>query len=169
MTTVRQKGKIPATEWPAIAARKEAGEPIAHIARDYGCTAPAIRYIVNRIGSGELPSLAHGKGDKLNASEQPVPSGSSSMARIATTPAHNTRRSPSGEARLSPATCERVVGEIAAFLVALDRAVAESSPKALAELRTSSEQLMRAAARVRIELERLDPMNISTMRDAPGA
>jgi hypothetical protein len=40
--------KIPQGEWSAIAARHARGETIARIAHDYGCTAPAIHYILKR-------------------------------------------------------------------------------------------------------------------------
>lgn len=40
--------KIPQGEWSAIAARHAQGETIAKIAQDYGCTAPAIHYILKR-------------------------------------------------------------------------------------------------------------------------
>ncbi len=40
--------KIPQGEWNAIAARYESGESISGIARSYGCTPPAIHYILKR-------------------------------------------------------------------------------------------------------------------------
>lgn len=40
--------KIPQGEWNTIAARHDRGETIARIAQDYGCTAPAIHYILKR-------------------------------------------------------------------------------------------------------------------------
>jgi hypothetical protein len=40
--------KIPQGEWSAIAERYSQGEPISCIARRYGCTAPAIHYILKR-------------------------------------------------------------------------------------------------------------------------
>jgi len=40
--------KIPQGEWNAIAARYEKGESISGIARGYGCTPPAIHYILKR-------------------------------------------------------------------------------------------------------------------------
>src|SRR5215831_19200822 len=48
MAAKREKGKIAHAEWPAIVGRYAGGESMASIARSYGCTAPAIRYIVNR-------------------------------------------------------------------------------------------------------------------------
>ena len=40
--------KIPQGEWSAIAARYAQGESISRIARSYGCTPPAIHYILKR-------------------------------------------------------------------------------------------------------------------------
>jgi hypothetical protein len=40
--------KIPQGEWNAIAARYQNGESISRIARSYGCTPPAIHYILKR-------------------------------------------------------------------------------------------------------------------------
>jgi len=48
--------KIPQGEWKAIAARYEKGESISGIARGYGCTPPAIHYILKR--HRELPAAA---------------------------------------------------------------------------------------------------------------
>src|SRR5271157_3806676 len=42
--------KIPQGEWNAIAARYAQGETISQIARRYGCTPPAIHYILKRNG-----------------------------------------------------------------------------------------------------------------------
>jgi hypothetical protein len=49
--------KIPQGEWNAIAARYQGGESISKIARSYGCTPPAIHYILkrNRQKPTELP------------------------------------------------------------------------------------------------------------------
>ena len=48
--------KIPQGEWNAIAARYQNGESISKIARSYGCTPPAIHYILkrNRLRPAEL-------------------------------------------------------------------------------------------------------------------
>src|SRR5262252_8076206 len=40
--------KIPQGEWHAIAARYAKGESISRIAQSYGCTPPAIHYILKR-------------------------------------------------------------------------------------------------------------------------
>ena len=49
-TNARMRGKIRHEEWPRIAERFQRGETLAEIARSYGCTPPAIRYIVGRAG-----------------------------------------------------------------------------------------------------------------------
>jgi hypothetical protein len=42
--------KIPPGEWDAIAARHAKGESLSAIARSYGCTPPAIHYVLKRNG-----------------------------------------------------------------------------------------------------------------------
>ena len=49
--------KIPQGDWNAIAARFQNGKSISNIARSYGCTPPAIHYILKRSG-GRLPETA---------------------------------------------------------------------------------------------------------------
>ena len=50
--------KIPQGEWNAIAARYESGEFISKIARSYGCTPPAIHYILKRNGQRPTATLS---------------------------------------------------------------------------------------------------------------
>jgi transposase-like protein len=50
--------KIPQGDWNAIAARYQNGESISKIARSYGCTPPAIHYILKRSGGRLLPEAA---------------------------------------------------------------------------------------------------------------
>jgi hypothetical protein len=57
--------KIPQGEWSAIAARHARGETIARIAHDYGCTAPAIHYILKR-QKERMGSVAAGVGKGMN-------------------------------------------------------------------------------------------------------
>jgi hypothetical protein len=49
---------------------------------------------------------------------------------------------------------EAITVEISAFLVALDDAMGEGKTEALQRLREATDRLLRAAARIRIELER---------------
>jgi hypothetical protein len=68
--------KIPQGEWSAIAARYAQGESISRIAQSYGCTPPAIHYILKRNKtrtlqkserplSGRLEPIPTSTGDKL--------------------------------------------------------------------------------------------------------
>jgi hypothetical protein len=126
MRTV-QKGKIPAADWPSIAARHRRGESLASIARAYGCTPPAIAYIVKRSaadGSGAAPGAATGG------------------PRIA------------GGNALDPAMRERIHSDVAAFLVAFEAACDELNRDTQQRLLEATDRLLRAGARTRIELER---------------
>ena len=50
--------KIPQGEWSAIAARHAQGESLSAIARSYGCTPPAIHYVLKRNGRQVLEKVA---------------------------------------------------------------------------------------------------------------
>ena len=149
MSNPREKGKIPHSEWPEIRMRYGNGESLASIARDYRCTAPAIRYIVKRRlssgdGEGEKAQPASSAPHEAHAHAGPEPAGRKSV------PA---RPAP----RLSGITLEvqkRVTTEISFFLVALDIALTHPTNANLLALHDATDRLMRAAARVRIETER---------------
>jgi hypothetical protein len=131
-----QKGKISAMEWPSIAARHRRGESLASIARAYGCTAPAIAYIVKRSASGETRGRTGGAGGMENA-EPPR----ASAAPVATLGLENHLR-------------ERVNSDVAAFLVAFEAACDELTANTCQRLLDATDRLLRAGARTRIELER---------------
>jgi hypothetical protein len=126
------KGKIARDQWPAIAARRRAGESFASIARTYGCTAPAIRYIVEHepvlTGGRRSGKEKAGLPDAAEAGED-VPVGA-----------------------IESVLRDRVKGDIAAFLVAfetvLDNATAQNR-RALLEV---TDRLMHSGARIRIRL-----------------
>jgi transposase-like protein len=163
MPGVREKGKIAHTEWPKIVERYQAGESIAQIARHYGCTAPAIRYIIKRsdgLRDGVEPS---GRG------RVPVPSGRPSAAAVTETPASLApfpRRTTRGV--LAAELRKRISGDIACFLVALDQAVVDGSAGSTAELQEATDRLMRSTARIRLELERLLAVEEAAARPARG-
>ena len=56
---------------------------------------------------------------------------------------------------LSPGLRERVADEMVRFTEALDAAIANSTPETLERLRDAADQVMRATARVLLELERV--------------
>lgn len=63
---------------------------------------------------------------------------------------------------------ERVDGDITAFLAAFDAALAHDSPENRAGLRDATDRLLRAGARTRIELERLEARVPLPSRDGSG-
>lgn len=130
MGSRRQKGKIPPGEWPTIVARHRSGETLASIARDYGCTAPAIAYVVKR-----------------SAAAAPKPAAAAKSAATAAT-----RREP--ETPLDPQLRERVNSDVAAFLVAFEAACEELTEETRRRLIEATDRLLRAVARTRTELER---------------
>jgi hypothetical protein len=154
MGNPRIKGKIPHGEWPQILAKYAGGETIAQIAREYGCTAPAIRYIIRR--SGRLES-GSGREDSRPRTSSRGASGHGSRAvpaealsRLATPAGHGTTASVLGTQLLT-----RVTGDVVSFFAALDHAVLESSLESLGVLQDAIDSLMRSAARTRIELGRI--------------
>lgn len=160
MASRREKGKIPHSEWPSILARYGKGETMAKIGRDYECTAPAIRYIVKRSGmlkdrsAGEPAGAGDGAPRHQPHAEMPVAAESRGPAAwpeaAAPAPA-----SPGRGHLLGPELRQRVSGDVASFLVALDHAVLEGSLKSVANLQEATDRLMRSTARTRLELERL--------------
>jgi hypothetical protein len=152
MGAKREKGKIPRDEWPNIVARHNSGESMASIARTYGCTAPAIRYIVNRssVASEGVPRRVGGA--ELLASDLALASvPSSRSAEVVETSA---RRSADRHI-LGSELRRRVTGDVASFLVALDQVVIDGSLASIATLEEATDRLMRSTARTRLELERL--------------
>jgi|SwirhisoilCB3_FD_contig_91_536500_length_881_multi_3_in_0_out_0_1 hypothetical protein len=150
------KGKIPHLEWEAIARRHAAGEALTSIARAYGCTAPAIRYIVRRQGALQIGAPEIHGSEAAARGEAGLSEGAGRGAREAASGAHER----DGMRTLSTELRERVGGDIAGFLVAFDAASAHPSALNLDALQTATDRLMRTAARTRIELEHL--------RDAAG-
>jgi len=164
MVNLRQKGKIPRNEWPRIVSKYAAGESIAQIGRDYGCTAPAIRYIIKRAemlkGDGEGP-LSEGKNlpsstprgaaaHSVALDRQKIRSGSGAPSHVATA-----AQSGTSVGLLGPELCARVTGDVVSVLAALDRAVLEGSIDSLTALQGAIDSLMRSAARTCIDLGRI--------------
>jgi hypothetical protein len=163
MASTREKGKIPHTEWPKILAKYNGGETMAQIGRDYGCTAPAIRYIIKR--SGKLKGGADG--ERLSTVSKGVSSERASRIEEAFEAGGSVRPAGSGQlviGRAARVTGKHVLGselrtrvssDVASFLVALDQAVIEGSTESIANLQDATDRLMRSTARTRLELERL--------------
>jgi hypothetical protein len=126
------KGKVPHSEWEKIAARRAAGESFAAIARAYDCSPPAIRYIVNRM-----------PGKRGKAAPSKAQLAGQSAARGA------------GPSQFDDELRQRVGQAISSFLAAFDTSLDDTSSEAFERLLEATDSLMRAAARIRIELERL--------------
>jgi hypothetical protein len=62
---------------------------------------------------------------------------------------------------------DRVYADTAAFLAAFDAALADDTPESRAGLREATDRLLRAGARTRIELERLEARLPLPARDKP--
>jgi hypothetical protein len=154
----REKGKIARKEWPKIVGRYKSGETIASIGRGYGCTAPAIRYIIKRSGvplkEGRLLAVSR------NASRSRISGGANNMISTQTTAASFPAVAPLREHTvgghlLGVELRKRVSGDLATFLVALDHLVADCSREDLINLQDATDCLMRSIARTRMEVERL--------------
>ena len=70
--------------------------------------------------------------------------------------AQTEHRKEGGGAFIDAELRARVDSDIAAFLSAFDMALAEDTPESRASLREATDRLLRAGARTRIELERLE-------------
>lgn len=159
-TNVRARGKIRHEEWPKINERFQRGETLAEIARIYGCTSPAIRYILGRIGNGRANQMVS-RGAEPAAYEQDTER-SSRAARTASL-AQSTGR---GNAAMSSAGNEiwsRINNDIATFLAAMDGLFSGDSDKNYENLLKATDRLLWASARTRLEVER-----VLAERRAPG-
>ena len=153
MANPRQRGKIPRSEWAHIAARFAAGETLTEIARAYGCTAPAIRYIVNRQPPAERGSLRRQPAEvrpNLAAERASLerPSIAQDVLRSAS------RSLPHGE-RVPESFWARVSSDIAAFLAAMDALIADENEATQTVLLEAADRLLRASALTRLEIERI--------------
>ncbi len=166
MAQRREKGKIPHSEWSAIRTRHAAGESLASIARDYGCTGPAIRYIVNRPSGGTAPAPApadkalpesrNGESSETGRFESNRPPAAAEVmpASARPNPVGGHRDGGVGASSIPPDLRWRVSSEIASFLAVFDSFLSDNSPETYDELLGATDRLMRVAARTRIELER---------------
>jgi hypothetical protein len=83
-------------------------------------------------------------------------------------PPSDGQRIKEGGAFIDRALRERVDGDIAAFLAAFDAALDHDTSESRTELREATDRLLRAGARTRIELERLEARAPLPSRDKTG-
>jgi transposase-like protein len=184
--------KIPQGEWSAIAARYQDGESISKIARSYGCTPPAIHYILKRqrgstASDPSPPTIAPPDAPLVHPVSQPMPP-SGQLDRVTTVPvlvrthaapprAADTPRlvaeqptdPPRAEATpgLDQDLHERAEAAIEVFRTSFDAALIEGSPGVRERLRQAASDLMRVAARTTIVLDRLSA-NADRISRAPN-
>jgi len=155
--------KIARSEWARIAARYAAGEALASIARDYHCTPPAIRYIVRHgTNPGLKPAtVLHQEhaGQHEERTERKLAERTESATQLESP---EKRAETSGPPRPDR---ESAVGfdfslrdvmalEVSAFLVAFEAVMHKPADAEFDQLRDATDRLLRAVARIRIELER---------------
>jgi Meckel syndrome type 1 protein len=157
--------KIPQGEWNAIAARYAKGESITRIAQSYGCTPPAIHYILKR-GKQRAAQYPEQRVNGKSDSAMTFP-GEPRNAIAPVTPMLGERSPPAppqrAAGRNSPFTAGldrelhgHAEAAIAAFRSSFDAALAEGSPDVRERLRQAASDLMRVAARTTIVLDRLN-------------
>ena len=155
MPSKRERGKIPHENWEAIATRYRGGETFASIARSFGCTPPAIRYIVTRTSHDAA------QGDPGGAPGRPVPAAPERVIPEAA------RRNAAGAGQggqaggVDAALRQRVNSDIAAFLVAFDSMFETNTPEARGVLLEATDRLLRAGARTRLAIEEAEEGLIS--------
>lgn len=157
-TNVRARGKIRREEWPRISERFHRGETLTEIARSYGCTSPAIRYILGRMVNG-----AASRTPAYRAPEQPVfePEAERGPRARIPAPAQSAGRggvAPMSGAAMSSAGNEiwsRVNNDIATFLAAMDALFTSETDRNYESLLKATDRLLWASARTRLEVERV--------------
>ena len=126
----------------------------------------------DRAGSGSLAAPQHGPIGSDHARPITAPAGLLEPSRSAYPPPpvrSQTNGSASKEGAMSYIDRElraRVDDDIAAFLTAFDAALAQDTQESRASLREATDRLLRAGARTRIELERLEARMPLPRRDA---
>jgi hypothetical protein len=146
-----RKGKVEKDRWPEISARYAGGESLASIARDFNCTAPAIRYIVGR-QNGAQPS-------KRRRPDM-VARGQSASAPPPVEPryefGHGDARGGLRHGLVPDNVRARVTNDIAQFLVALEDDSAGASAEQVEVMREATDAVLRSVARVLIYLNRAE-------------
>lgn len=146
----RLRGKIPHSEWPRIAERFARGESLTVIARSYGCTAPAIRYIVNRQPRGS------GSSEKNLARKHVLgPASYHSSRSNPDDTVHRQAETRHPGAVTTERLWARVNQDIASFLAAMDDLMANENEANEIALLEAADRLLRASALTKVEIERL--------------
>jgi hypothetical protein len=148
-----RKGKVEKDRWPEISARYAGGESLASIARDFNCTAPAIRYIVGRQNGAQPVAVSKRRSStvargQLASAQPPV------EARYEF--GHGDARGSLRHGLVPDNVRARVTNDIAQFLVALEDDSAGASTKQVEVMREATDAVLRSVARVLIYLNRAE-------------
>lgn len=147
------RGKIPFSDRPTIVARYESGESIASISRSFGCTAPAIRYLIKRT-KGTLSRDNEANSRRIQAGSALPSTFEAALGRKGISlPLRSIGKGGAGS--FDRSLRDRISGDIAAFLVALDAATTELSRTNIETLVEATDSLLQACARTRMALDRL--------------
>jgi hypothetical protein len=153
LPNVRIRGKIPKEEWPKIAARFRSGDTFTEIARAYHCTAPAIRYIVERTASPEGRRKIERETQSKIALLAPLVA---ARRRTAGAPSQG---KPSRGNFAADSLVKEIWGQInidiATFLAAMETLSFDDSEENYRALLDATDRLLWGSARTRLELERI--------------
>jgi|SRR5271165_2865372 len=155
--------KIPQGEWSAIAARYAKGESVTRIAQSYGCTPPAIHYILKRNklrpahnhelrvnGKPDLPTRSL-TGEIRPAAAQPVePSSGRDFEGTPVVPVPSDRSEPDlphqSVLGQRPTVQPRAIGRGSAFTAGLDHELHGRAEAAIAAFRSSFDAALAEAS-----------------------
>jgi hypothetical protein len=132
---------------------------------------PAARNATSSGDTSDVPPLSHPHGQSGYASEprqsSPFPSSpdSPSAMRGPASAPYQSQKTMEGGAFIDHALRARINDDIAAFLAAFDAALAHDTAESRSGLREATDRLLRAGARTRIELERLEARTPLPPRD----
>lgn len=157
LPNVRIRGKIPKEEWPKIATRFRSGETFTQIARAYHCTAPAIRYIVERASSAEGRRKIEREAQSKIALLAPLVA--ARRRSLSGTAEARSQGRPSRGNFAAGSPVKEIWGQInidiATFLAAMEVLSLDDSEENYRALLDATDRLLWGSARTRLELERI--------------
>ena len=134
----------------SLAQKNGTAPPAAHNATNTGHTTD-VRPLPRPQGQSEFASLEPGQAPPFRS----APNAPSATQGPGATP-YQSHKTMQGSAFIDYALRERINDDIAAFLAAFDAALDHDTAESRTELRVATDRLLRAGARTRIELERLE-------------
>src|SRR5215471_12695064 len=120
--------KIPHGEWDAIAARYAQGESISRIAQSYGCTPPAIHYILKRSKERTTPDIQQPRRPAPQAPSPMVHPPVQSPGALGNARPTGSRNEELGTARLPPDEARPAMVHLVELRPARDREFSSGQP-----------------------------------------